>query len=182
MPLNPKQAAFVREYLVDLNATQAALRVGYSKKTAYAQGARLLKNVEVAKAINAAQDRRADRVEVKADDVLRELMRIGMCDIRQAYTTEGRLKPIHEMPEDVARAIGGVETEELWENDGEDGERVRVGDVRKVKFWPKVQALELLGKHLKLFTEKHEHRHNFGDLTDEQLEARFRVLTAKESD
>lgn len=78
--LTPQQARFVEEYLVDLNATQAAIRAGYSARTAYSQGQRLLKHVEVAKAIKAAMDARSERVSVTADDVLRELWSIATAD------------------------------------------------------------------------------------------------------
>lgn len=154
MALTAKQATFVKEYLVDLNATKAAERAGYSPQTAESQASRLLRNVKVAQAVSKAMQERASRVEVKADDVLRELMRIGLSDIRQAYGEDGQLKKIHDMPDDIARAIGGIETEELWEGYGE--ERTRIGDTVKVKFWNKPQALELLGKHLKLFIDRTE--------------------------
>lgn len=160
MALTPKQATFVREYLVDLNATRAAERAGYSPKTAETQGSRLFRNVQVREEIDRALGERADRVQVKADDILRELMRIGLADIREAFTEDGALKPIREMPEEIARTIAGVETEELWEGHGD--ERTRVGDTVKVKFWNKPQALELLGKHLKLFTDKTEVSGNDG--------------------
>lgn len=73
MALNARQEAFVREYLVDLNATQAAIRAGYSERTAYSQGQRLLKHVEVAAAIQAAQAARAERTEVTQDWVITRL-------------------------------------------------------------------------------------------------------------
>jgi phage terminase small subunit len=78
--LTPKQAAFVREYLIDLNATQAAKRAGYSEATANEQGARLLANVSVREAIEAAQAERASRVEVTADNVLRILLAEATAD------------------------------------------------------------------------------------------------------
>jgi phage terminase small subunit len=81
MALTPQKARFVQEYLVDLNATQAALRAGYSPKTAYSQGARLLKDVEVAKAIAAAQGERAERAKKSADDVIAELEAIGFMEL-----------------------------------------------------------------------------------------------------
>jgi phage terminase small subunit len=74
--LTDKQAAFVREYLVDLNATQAAIRAGYSERTAYSVGQRLLKNVEIQRAVAAAQAKRARRVEIKAEDVLRGVIEV----------------------------------------------------------------------------------------------------------
>jgi phage terminase small subunit len=75
--LTPKQAQFVREYLIDLNATQAAIRTGYSAKTAYSQGQRLLRDVEIAKALAEAQAARSERTEITADMVLQELWAIG---------------------------------------------------------------------------------------------------------
>ena len=79
--LTPKQARFVEEYLIDLNATQAARRAGYSARTANEQGCRLLANVSVADAIAAAQNRRAQRTEVSADRVVAELAKIGFANM-----------------------------------------------------------------------------------------------------
>lgn len=155
VPLSPRQQLFIEEYLVDLNATQAAIRAGYSKRTAHSQGPRLLENVEIRRAIAKAQEERARNVRVEAHEVLRELKRIALVDIGEAFDAEGRLKPIHEMPPDVRRAIAGIEVEELFEGRGE--ERQQVGCVRKVKFIDKKGALELLGKHLKLWVDRVEH-------------------------
>lgn len=85
--LTDKQAAFVREYLVDLNATQAAIRAGYSERTAYSVGQRLLKNVEIQRAVAAAQAKRARRVEIKAEDVLR-----GVIEVTTQARDSGDLK------------------------------------------------------------------------------------------
>jgi phage terminase small subunit len=152
--LTPKQARFVEEYLLDLNATQAAIRAGFSARTANKIGAQLLAKPLVSKALEEALAARAARVQVKADDVLRELLRIATVDVRQAFDEHGNLKPVKDLPEDVARAIAGIDVDELWEGRGED--REQIGVTRKVKFWDKPRALELLGKHLKMFTEKVE--------------------------
>jgi phage terminase small subunit len=80
MVLTHKQARFVEEYLVDLNATQAAIRCGYSPKTAYSQGQRLLKDVEVATAVAEGMAERSKRTEITADNVLRELWAIATAD------------------------------------------------------------------------------------------------------
>jgi phage terminase small subunit len=153
--LTPRQARFVQEYLTDLNATAACVRAGYSAKTAYANSSQLLAKPQVRDAVEAAMAKRAERLEVKADDVLRELLRIARCDVGQAFRPDGTLLPLHEMPEDVRRAISGFEVEELYE--GADGEKFSLGKVKKVKFWDKTRGLELLGKHLRLFTDKVEH-------------------------
>lgn len=153
-PLTPKQQAFVREYLVDLNASAAARRAGYSERTAGSIGDENLKKPEIRRAIDAALKRRAERVEVSQDHVLRSLLEIANVDVAEAFDESGQLKPIHEIPPAVRRAISGIEVDELFEGRGE--ERTRVGVTRKVKFWPKVQSLELLGKHLKLFVDRQQ--------------------------
>lgn len=78
--LTDKQAAFVAEYLIDLNATQAAIRAGYSANTAEAQGSRLLSNVKVAEAVRSALDARARRTEITADRVLEQFWAIATAD------------------------------------------------------------------------------------------------------
>lgn len=152
--LEPKQERFCREYLIDLNATQAAIRAGYSEHTAQEQGSRLLSNAKVKEFIDKLKEKRNARLDIKADDVLREVARLAMVDITEAFDDEGNLKPIKQIPEDVRRAISGIEVEDLFEGHGSD--RERIGTLRKAKFWDKVKTLELLGKHLKLFKDQLE--------------------------
>lgn len=170
--LTPKQRRFVAEYLVDSNATQAAIRAGYSPRSAHSIANELVEKPDIRAAIEAAEQRRLNRLDLKADDILRELLTFAKTDIRKAFDKSGRLLPIHEMPEDVARAISGVKVFE--EFDGQGSERVKVGDVREVKFWDKVKGLELLGKHLKLFTDKIEMKVD-GSFADELKKARERA-------
>lgn len=80
MALTPKQEAFVKEYLTDLNATQAAIRAGYSARTANEQGARLLANVSVAAAVAAAKEARSERVDITADMVLQRWWELATAD------------------------------------------------------------------------------------------------------
>lgn len=145
-PLSPNQQRFVDEYLVDLNATQAAIRAGYSAKTAEQQGPRLLGNAGVRAAIDARVAKRSERVEVKADDVLRELLRLGMSDPAGAFDDAGNLLPIRQMPLEVRRAIAGVEVRK-----DENG-----AVITKVKWWDKTKGLDLLGRHLRLFVDRTE--------------------------
>lgn len=148
--MTPKQQLFVREYLVDLNATQAAQRCGYSEKTAYAQGCRLLKDAEVAAAIQAAMDKRAAKTEITAERVLQEIARLAFFDPAKLYDEQGRPRPIHELDEDTRRAIAGVEIDEVG-----GGDKPLVV-TRKLKLADKGANLERLGRHLKLFTDKVE--------------------------
>jgi phage terminase small subunit len=152
--LSPKQALFCREYLVDLNATQAAERAGYSAATARAQGARLLTKVDIAAEVERLGAEREKRTEITADVVLRELLAIARVDIAEAFTDAGTLRPIHEMPEAVRRAIAGIDVYEEYTGRGE--ERENIGQTKKVRFSDKIRALELLGKHLRLFVDSVE--------------------------
>jgi len=84
--------------------------------------------------------------------VLRELWRIAHVDLSKAYDKAGNLLPLQEMPEDVRRAIAGLESFEIFTGQGEN--RTKEGDLRKLKIWDKVRALELVGKHLGMFTDR----------------------------
>lgn len=151
MSLNEKQKRFVSEYAKDFNGTQAAIRAGYSPQTAGAQAYDLLKKPE----IKAEISKLGKEAEFDAARILKEIGRLALVDIGQAFTKEGALKDLADMPEDVRRCISAIEYEDLFEGRGED--RQKVGDLVKVKFWDKTKALEMAGKFLKLFTEKHEH-------------------------
>lgn len=159
-PLTPKQQRFVDEYLVDLNATQAAIRAGYSQRTAASVGSENLKKPEIAAAVHAGAEKRANRAEVNAVTVLRELLRLATVDVAGAFNPDGALKPIHEIPEDIRRAIAGIEVDEIVAK--VNGTPIVIGHTKKVKFWDKKGALDSLGKHLKLFTEQIELSGNIG--------------------
>lgn len=149
MALTPKQAAFVREYLVDLNATQAAIRVGYSPKTAKVQGSRLLTNAAIRAAVEAGKaDQTQDAIATK-EQILQELARIGFSDAGQILDERGVCRSLNEMPEDIRRCISSVK----FSGDGGT----------EVKFWPKNQALELLGKYRSMWVERMEHTGKDGE-------------------
>lgn len=149
--LNAKQSRFVAEYLVDLNATQAAIRAGYSKRTAKAIGHELLTKPDIQSAINAANRKRQERTEITQDRVLEELARLAFSDIRKLYNANGELLRPEDWPDDVAASVASMEV--VTKNLGE-GE---VEYVAKVKTWDKTRGLEMLGRHLKMFTDKVEH-------------------------
>lgn len=152
MSLNDRQLAFVREYLVDLNATQAAIRAGYSEKTAHSQGPRLLENVEIAEAIAAAQSERAERVALDADRVLLEIARVATSDLRRAFTADGGLRSPATWDDDTAAAISSVKVVTRRAPGG--GEDAEVEYVTEVKLWDKNSALDKAGKHLGMFREQ----------------------------
>lgn len=151
--LTPMQAAFVREYLVDLNATQASIRAGYSPKTAEQQGPRLLGNVGIAAAIQAGMNRRAARTEITADRVLREIEKLAFFDPRKLFDDDGAPIHISKLDDDTAAAVAGLDVVMQGNQD------VGFAQVLKVKLTDKSRNLELLGKHLRLFTDKVEVEH-----------------------
>lgn len=152
MALNAKQRRFVAEYLIDLNATQAAIRAGYSKKTANQIGGENLLKPDIQAEIAKRQQKRSERTEITQDRVLKELARIGFSDIRKAVkwgetqlkvadSESGETEPYHgvalvnsdEIDDDTAAAISEV-------SEGPKG--------IKVKFHDKKGALAELAKHV----------------------------------
>jgi phage terminase small subunit len=146
--LTPKQAAFVAEYLIDLNATQAAIRAGYSEKTAGSQGERLLKKVEIQIALAEAQQKRAERTEITADNILQEIAKVAFSDVRRIFDANGGLIRISDLDDNAAACIAGCE---LVTNSKGEGE---IEHVAKLKLADKLKALELAGRHLGMFNDK----------------------------
>jgi len=156
--LTPKQAAFVQEYLLDLNATQAAIRAGYSAKTADVAGPRLLGNVRIAGEVQAALEARAERTQITADRVLAELAAIAFSDLRDVATWGAdslALIDSSELTEDAAHALREVVA---ITTQTEHGTSTRLG----VKSHDKLKALDMIGKHLGMFREKLDIHHTGG--------------------
>lgn len=146
--LTVRQQAFVDEYLRDLNATQAAIRAGYSARSAGVDGSQLLNNPRVAAAVAIAKAERSARTRLDADLVLHELAAIAFSDISEFVSWGPRgvlIRKSLAMPDQARRAI-----REIKEQVGEHGSSVTI------KLHDKVRALELLGKHIALFPERHE--------------------------
>lgn len=149
--MNARQSAFVNEYLIDLNATQAAIRAGYSAKTASSQGERLLRNVEVSAAVSAAQADRSQRTRIDADWVLSRLGAEVEADLADLYREDGSVKPVHEWPLIWRQGlVAGVEVERIAEG---------IGTVTKIKISDRIKRIDLIGKHIDVqaFKEKVEH-------------------------
>lgn len=153
MTLTARQGRFVAEYLIDLNATQAAIRAGYSAKTANEQGSRLLANAKIADAIAVAQSKRAKRTDITADRVLAELAKIGFSDIRKVLSDGGALLDPREWDDETAGAISSLEVVVSASGDVDDEGRRIPERVHKIKIWDKLSALEKIGKHLGMFKD-----------------------------
>lgn len=148
MALTDKQQAFVREYLIDLNATQAAIRAGYSADTARSIGFENLTKPDIQEAIAEAQAARAERTQITQDMVLKEYARIAFFDPSRLFDEDGDPLPVHRVDEDTRRAIAGLDVQEMYE------ESVNTGRIKKYRIANKLGALDSVAKHLGMFTEK----------------------------
>lgn len=143
--MTDKQKKFVDEYLIDLNATQAAIRAGYSPKTANEQGARLLTNVSVQRYLEQKQAVIARRTGISQDRVVRELAKIAFVNINNICTSNGRIKA--DATDDDLSCIESIKVKQSESDTGSSEER-------EVKLCSKLKALELLGKHLGMWNDK----------------------------
>lgn len=155
--LTPKQEAFVAQYLLDLNATQAAIRAGYSQKTAQQQGSRLLLNVLVQEAIAKGREKTAAKLEITKERIVEELAKIGfsnMLDYMRAGTDGDPYLDFSNLTREQAAALAEVTVEDFKDGRGEDAR-----DVRRIKFklHDKKGALVDMAKMLGFMIEKHEH-------------------------
>ena len=143
--LTEKQQRFVDEYLIDLNATQAAIRAGYSAKTADVQGSRMLGNVKVQQAVAEAMAARSKRTGVNQDRVVLELAKLAFVKMTDVVDSQGRIKKTATDDD-----LSCIESIKYKESDNEFGGSVE----REVKISSKLKALELLGKHLGMWNDK----------------------------
>lgn len=180
MALTPKQKRFCDEYLIDLNATQAAIRAGYSPKTAEQTASRLLRNVKVQEYIAKRQKELSRSTEITQERVIKELALIAFSNNADyAHVVEKKLQVeaggtlVDVLDKDgnpvMYRTVEPVLTEELTEEQKRALAVIKKGrDGLEVKSCDKVKALELLGKHLGIFTDKIEA--NVNDTTRSELQ------------
>lgn len=143
--MTKKQKRFVEEYLIDLNATQAAIRAGYSPDTAKSIGSENLTKPDIQARIAKAMAERSKRTGVNADRVVTELAKIAFVNASDVIDADTATLKLDAAPEDTA-AIQSVKVKTF----GEDGLE------REIKMADKLKALELLGKHLGMFKDKVE--------------------------
>ncbi|QHM76508.1 hypothetical protein C7M52_02484 [Mixta theicola] len=155
MALTGKQEMFCREYLIDLNATQAAIRAGYSEKTAPTIACENLIKPNVQQRIAELKAERNERVEITADYVLRRLAEIDQMDVLDILTESGDLKPVAQWPKVWRTTLSGLDVAVMG------GEEDTAGLLKKIKWPDKVKNLELLGKHISVmaFKEQASHEH-----------------------
>lgn len=153
--LTDKQKTFIDEYLVDLNGTQAAIRAGYSARTANRAASENLNKPAIQEALSRRMKNREKRTEITQDRVLREYARLGFFDPRKLFDAHGIPKDITDLDDDTAAVLAGMEVMDIYAGSGDD--RAFVGYLKKYKLADKKGALDSIAKHLGMFTERHEH-------------------------
>lgn len=146
--MTKKQKLFCEEYLIDLNATQAAIRAGYSPDTAGAIGSENLTKPDIRACIDRSMAERSKRTGINADRVVMELAKIALVNAADVINADDATLREDAAPEDTA-AIQSVKVKTFPTKDGE-------GVEREIKMADKIKALELLGKHLGMFKDKVE--------------------------
>lgn len=168
MALNAKQQRFVDEYLIDLNATQAAIRAGYASANADVTGPRLLGNVGVAEEIAKRQEKLAAKLGVTKERIVSELAKIGFADIRKAIKWNGHLVREEDNPDGgdvlVIKELRNNHVLLVDSEDLDDDTAAAIAEISqnatggvKLKMHDKKGALVDLGRHLGMFVDKHEH-------------------------
>ena len=166
--LTNKQKKFIDEYLVDLNATQAAIRAGYKEKAAYRTGAENLRKPQIQEEIQRRMQERQQRTEVTQDMVVKELAAIAFAKATDYVEIRSNgvcstvvIKPTTDLSDQQIRAIAGIK-------EGANGIEIKLNDKEK--------ALELLGRHLGMWNDKLDIKTPAIDDSIKEMEAYFEQL------
>jgi len=177
-PLAPRQAAFIQEYLIDFNGKQAAIRSGYSPRSAETHASWLLRNPKVQAVLEAAMQARAERLRVSADKITVELAKIAFADAKDYVPQPGEELDITRLNSDQTTAIQNIQIEDIVD--------ARTGDMRRrtrVRLHDKTAALTTLAKSLGMLSEKHivegSLEHIISQLTPAERLERIRQLREK---
>jgi len=164
--LNRKQARFIEEFIVDLNGKQAAIRAGYSPKTAEVQASRLLSYTKVLVALEDAIQARSKRTEVTADRVITEYARIAFSNIRDYWPKKGETIDLQRLDQDRTAAVEEIIKDEFVDQAGTVHRRTRV------KLHDKKAALDSLARHLGMFVDPR--------VAEESFAYRVQMMTSEE--
>lgn len=152
--MTPLQSAFVDEYLIDLNATQAAIRAGYAESGARTEGARLLANADIADAIAVAKAKRSEKTGIDAAWLLTRLAAEATADVADLYDETGNIRAVKDWPL-IWRTglVAGLDVESIGEG---------AGRLTKIKLSDRIKRLELIGKHVDVQAFKEQVEHSGG--------------------
>ena len=145
---DPRRELFCREYVIDFNAHQAAIRSGYSAKTAYSYASQLMKRMDVQIRIEELKAQVMEKVDLRREDVINEMRRIAFADTRKLFIPGGRnLVDIHDLDDDTAAAVESIEVVANTQ------QGAVVDYTHKIKMSSKLGALKELGKHFNIYED-----------------------------
>ena len=144
--LTDKQKRFCEEYVIDLNATQAAIRSGYSKDTANVQGSQNLSKLNIQEYISQLQESKSEELNISQNMVLQELMKVAFGDVKNYFDDNGRLIDINELENEVSASIKSVTVQQ--EKITSDGNSTFESSIKKIESYDKLKALEIIIKML----------------------------------
>lgn len=159
--MTPKNEQFCREYMIDMNATQAAIRCGYSKKTANVQGSRLLTKVDIKNRIKELQKELQERTGLSAEKVLREMEKIGFSNIQNVLADGNSIKDITKIDKDIAATVKSVKTT-VTKNEFETKTQVTI------ELYDKRATLVDLGRHLGIFESDNSQKKTVFNVTEDE--------------
>lgn len=154
--LTNKQEAFCREYLIDLNATQAAIRAGYSKKVAGSIGFENLKKPEIENYIAELQKNKAVKLDFTFERIANELAKVAFGDVKNYFNDMGRLIDINLLESDISMSIKSVTVQQ--EKITTAGEVFVESSIKKIESYDKLKALEMLNKMFGHFSKDNEQK------------------------
>ncbi len=143
---NMKHEAYCLEYMLDLNATQAYIRAGYSKKGARVGASNLLAKTNIQKRIQELFTERSKRTKCSADTILIKLVQIFDLDLAECFDENGILLSVPDMPEHIRKSIGGIDTSKSITKNSEGTTVEEI--TKKLKLLDRLKALELAGRHI----------------------------------
>lgn len=158
LDLTEKQKQFCLEYMVDLNATQAAIRAGYSENTAAATGAENLRKPYIQQYLASLLNKRSERTLIDADYVLRRISEIDQMDVLDILNDDMSMKPIRDWPKSWRTTLSGLDISQI--NMGDDS----ISILKKIKWPDKVKNLELMGRHVSVRAFEKEQDLGNGDM------------------
>jgi phage terminase small subunit len=169
--MTEKQKLFIKEYLIDFNGAQAAIRAGYSKDTARIIASELLTKLNIQDAVNKEIEKRNQRLEVKQDRVVHELAKIAFSSIDSYLDSEGNID-LSQIDNINSSMVKEVKSHKKMICGGEN-DRDILDESVSLKLHDKMKALELIGKHLGMYTDKVDltkgFKFEFEDESDQEI-------------
>lgn len=170
---NVKHERFCQEYCKSHNVTQSYIKAGYSKKTAQAASSRLLSQVIIEHRIEELEERVSKKLEISAENIGREFMKIGFANVKSFVNDNGTIKGLHELPDELTAAVSSIKTKTL-----KSAKNTSVIET-ELKFHSKERSLEALGKHIGWFeahNEQKREREDFSQVSTKELVSRARAI------